>query len=100
MKSSGLSKFVDGKTLKIKLMKLTNGKREDVATFQDQIEYTSDLVTKMLGQLEPPKDRPIVVDDSAELQKLQRVIEHCLEKIAELEKERALLQNDVEMLKN
>jgi len=38
IKSSGLGKFVEGNTNKIKLLRLTNGKREDIATFQDYIE--------------------------------------------------------------
>lgn len=38
IKSSGLYKFVTGKTMKEKLNLLSKGKREELATFQDYIE--------------------------------------------------------------
>jgi len=38
MKTSGLNKFVEGKTLKEKIIRLSKGRREDLATFQDYIE--------------------------------------------------------------
>jgi len=53
----------------------------------------------LLHKLEPPKEKVIVVDQD-EIDKLNRVIEHCLEKIKELETEKSLLNNDIEMFRN
>ena len=45
MREAGMWNLVEGKNFKDKLENLTKGRRTDVATFQDWIDYYTDIIT-------------------------------------------------------
>jgi len=103
MKTSGLNKFVEGKTLKEKIIRLSKGRREDLATFQDYIEYATDLITQLLERLTPEpiqeQPKPVVKkDNSAEIARLNRIIRDLREKIMNLENLIKRYHNDLDLL--
>lgn len=99
IKESGLYKLVEGATMKEKIINLTYGRRDDLATFQDQINYCTDYIARLIASIKVEPEK--VVEEKASnkelLDRLNAQIAQLRDKIAFLDSEKKLLYNDKDM---
>lgn len=94
LKTSGLYKFVAGSNAQEKLLTVTRGKRSELATFQDFIDYSSDLVSALLQRLVPYDED----DSDEEVKRLKAIIADLDKLIRKLEMEIQRLKSELETL--
>jgi chromosome segregation ATPase len=85
---------VTGSNAKEKLLTVTRGKRDELATFQDFIDYSADLVSALLQRLVPYDED----DSDEEVKRLKAIIADLDKLIRKLELEIQRLKAEVDAL--